>query len=82
MFASGGRYCAAGGVVSAACGRGSGRVDVVVGGVGADVCFAARVGSGRREWFRPLFVGLGRDGLRSVLRADQDITRLRAGTAG
>ena len=48
----------------------------------AAVLIAVRVGSGRRGWFRPLFVGLGRDGLRSCLRGEEDDIRPRDGTAG
>ena len=48
----------------------------------AAVRIAARVGSGRRGWFRPLFVGLGRDGLRSCLRGEEDDIRPRDGTEG
>ena len=48
----------------------------------AAVLIAVRVGSGRRGWVRPLFVGLGRDGLRSCLRGEEDDIRPRDGTAG
>ena len=48
----------------------------------AAVLIAVRVGSGRLGVFRPLFVGLGRDGLRSCLRGEEDDIRPRDGTAG